>query len=352
MAGQIDCDVHPTIESTEVLLPYLDDYWREQVTMRGLANMDVATYRATLPLTTRPDWRNDKGRGAASVEAMARQILDPQGTGIAICNVVYGGSSLFHPYLAAAICSAVNDWLAREWLDRDDRLRGSIVVPIQDIDAAVREIDRVAADERFVQILFPVAGDMPFGRRYFWPIYEAAARHGLPIAIHPGGGGRFPPSYDGWHGLYSEDYFLQAHTLQAQIQSLVYEGVFSQYPELRVVILESGVSWLPPFMTDCDNKWMALRREVPWVKDSPSDVIRRHIRFSTQPFDVPDGGDEAMKIIEMAGSDDIFLFATDYPHWQYEGDTPCPSGLTDEVREKIMRTNPLATYPRLKGVAA
>jgi predicted TIM-barrel fold metal-dependent hydrolase len=253
--------------------------------------------------------------------------------------------------MAAAICSALNDWLAHEWLDKDSRLRGSIVVPVNEPAAAVKEIQRLADDERFVQVLFPVAGDMPFGRRYFWPIYEEAQKRGLPIAIHPGGGGRFPPSYDGWHGLYTEDIFLQAHILQSQIQSLVYEGVFAEFPDLVTVILESGVSWLPAFMTDCDNKWMALRREVPWVKDMPSDIIRRHFRFSTQPFDAP-AGDEAARIVEMVGSDDIFLFATDHPHWQYDGDDPFPPGFPAQLREKIAGANPLATYSRIKGASA
>ena len=85
----------------------------------------------------------------------------------------------------------------------------------------------------------------------------------------------------------------------------------------------------------------------------PSDIIRRSFRFSTQPFDVPPGGgDEAKAILDMVGADDIFLFASDHPHWQYDGEDPFPPGLPPGLREKIAGANPLATYPRLKGAAA
>jgi predicted TIM-barrel fold metal-dependent hydrolase len=43
----------------------------------------------------------------------------------------------------------------------------------------------------------------------------------------------------------------------------------------------------------------------------------------------------------------LFLFSTDYPHWQFDGDAALPSGISDDLRRKIMSANALATYPRL-----
>ena len=88
--------------------------------------------------------------------------------------------------MGAGFARAINDWMAAEWLDKEPRLRASIVVPMQNPELAAEEIDRVAADRRFVQVLLLVMHDMPLGKRHYWPIYEAAQRHGLPIGIHAG----------------------------------------------------------------------------------------------------------------------------------------------------------------------
>ena len=76
--------------------------------------------------------------------------------------------------MAAALIAAVNDYIAKEWLDREPRLRASILLPLHNPELAVKEIERLAHDKRFVQVLMPVMGEMPLGRRIYWPIYEAA----------------------------------------------------------------------------------------------------------------------------------------------------------------------------------
>ncbi|MBJ6988039.1 MULTISPECIES: amidohydrolase family protein [unclassified Devosia] len=343
----IDCDVHPAISGLQDLLPYYDDYWRDFVSMRELNGMDLGIYRPSLPLSARPDWLGTEPRAGASLDVLQGQLLDPFKVDIAICTVLNGASSFFNPYFAAATCKASNDWLIENWLAKDARLRGSIMVSIQDPDLAAEEIERLAGDRRFVQVVMPVAGDMPFGRRYYWPIYRAAAKHGLPIAIHPGGGGRYQQSYIGNHSLYLEDYALQASTMAHQMLSLIYEGVFSEFPDLKVVMLESGVTWVPSYLTDAENKWMALRREVPWVDKSPWDYARKHFRFTTQPFDAPNNGEIVNRVIDMLGSEDMLLFSTDYPHFQFNGDNALPTGLSDERIARLKSINPLATYSRL-----
>ena len=53
-------------------------------------------------------------------------------------------------------------------------------------------------------------------------------------------------------------------------------------------------------------------------------------------------------MLDHIGSDDILLFATDYPHWQFDGDDVLPAGLPEASLHKILIDNPLATYPRLQ----
>jgi predicted TIM-barrel fold metal-dependent hydrolase len=86
---------------------------------------------------------------------------------------------------------------------------------------------------------------------------------------------------------------------------------------------------------------------VPYVKRSPAEIVREHVRLTAQPFDAPDAQAVA-RIAEMIDSDEMLLFATDYPHWQFEGDRAVPDGLPTQFLAKMLIDNPLATYPRLK----
>ena len=145
------------------------------------------TYPPNAPLTARPEWRDQNGRAATSGIGARRAGLRP---------LAGGHRHLQLPLRRAACCSArtwraaftraLNDWVVKEWLDRDPRLRASIVVPMQNVEYAVDEIERCAKDRRFVQVLVLAMQEMPLGRRHCWPIYAAAERHGLPIGIHAG----------------------------------------------------------------------------------------------------------------------------------------------------------------------
>jgi hypothetical protein len=243
--------------------------------------------------------------------------------------------------------SAVNDWIAKEWLDREPRLRGSIVVQTQNVEMAVEEIERCAKNPRFVQVLLLASGDHPLGKRLYWPIYAAAERHGLTIGIHAGSNYHNPPTAVGWPSYYTEDYAAQAQAFQTQLTSLICEGVFSSYPKLKVVLLESGWTWLPAHLWRLSKYWHGLRMEIPWVDRSPMEIVKTNVRLSLQPTDAPPDVASLERIIEHMQSDEILLFSTDYPHGQFGGMEVLPLGLPKSLVRKIMIDNPRATYARL-----
>jgi uncharacterized protein len=345
--GWIDCDIHPTVPSLLALLPYLDDHWREMVQHRGLDELNSISYPANSPLTARADWRPATGHPAATLHQVQTECLDPFGAEIAICNCLYGIQLLFSEDMAAALARAVNDWMAAEWLDRDPRLRASIVVPVQSAERAVDEINRCAQDPRFVQVLLLVSGDHLLGNRMYWPIYAAAERHGLAIGIHAGSNYHNPPTAVGWPSYYTEDYVAQAQAFQSQLTSLICEGVFSRYASLKVVLLESGWTWLPAHLWRLTKYWRGLRMEIPWVDRSPTEIVRTNIRLSLQPTDAPPDRASLERIVEHMQSDDLLLFSTDYPHWQFDGMAALPDGLSPGLVQKITRDNPRETYARL-----
>jgi hypothetical protein len=279
---------------------------------------------------------------------MQRHALDAFGIGLAICNPLTGGQVAVSETMGAAICSAVNDWIVEHWLNQDTRLRASIVVPPQAPMLAVEEIERLAGDRRFVQVLMPAACEMMLGRSYYWPIYEAAAKYDLPIGLHAGSMYRYAPTSTGWPSHFLHDYVANSQLFEDQLLSLISNGVFNRYPHLRFVLIESGVTWLPGFIWRAVKTWRGVRAEVPWVKRSPAEIIRENVRLTVQPIDAPGDSNVFDRIIEMIDSDNMLLFSSDYPHWQFEGDAVLPPGLSPTLLQRIRVDNPLETYPRLK----
>ena len=345
--GGIDCDLHPAVPSLTALLPYLDAHWREQVITRGLDELNSAAYPVNSPLSARPDWRPEEGRAGSSLERVRVEALDPFGVSIAICNCLYGIQLLHSEDFAAALARAVNAWMAREWLDREPRLRASIVVPSQSAEKSVAEIEYWAGDSRFVQVLMLVMGDMPLGKRAFWPIYEAAERHGLAVGVHAGSAYHLPTTPVGWPTTHIEDTVTQAAAFQTQLSSLICEGVFNRFPSLKFVLLESGFTWLPAHLWRLTKFWRGVRSEIPWVDRAPADIVRSNVRFSLQPVDGPPDAASMERLMEHMQSDALLLFSTDYPHWQFDGMDVLPAGLSPGLVRKMMIDNPRATYSRL-----
>ena len=345
--GAIDCDVHVSVPSTKVLLPYLDEHWREHVEVRGIEDLELMYAVHGASASCRSDWRPEAGKPAASLDDLRRHVLDAFGPRYAIANVLWGAGVLHAEDLSSALCRAVNDWIAAEWLDPEPRLRASITVPLEFPGRAAEEIERRSGDPRFVQVLLLAMGEAPLGKKRYWPIFEAAERHKLPIGIHAGTSYRHAPTMSGWPSHHVEDYVAQAAGMQSQLLSLVFEGVFAKFPSLSVVLLESGVTWLPGFLWRADKTWRGLRMEVPWLRTAPSELVRRHVRMTLRPLDAPSGAEVLEKIVGQIGSDEMLLFSTDYPHWRFEDDDAVPDGILEPIRDRMMSENALATYPRL-----
>jgi predicted TIM-barrel fold metal-dependent hydrolase len=346
--GAVDCDLHPAVPSIKALLPYLDDHWRDMVIQRGVHELDSISYPKNAPISARPDWKPEVGKAGQDLVRLRKEALDGFGTKFAICNCLYGVQLLYTEDMAYAFSRAVNDWIATEWLDKEPRLRASIVVSPQNPDYAAAEIDRMAVDKRFVQVLMLVMDEMPLGRRRYWPIYRAAERNGLPVGIHAGSAYRHPVTSVGWPTYYAEDSAAQSQAFQTTLTSLITEGVFAEFPELKVVLLESGFAWLPAHLWRLGKFWRGLRMEIPWVDRHPLEIAKDHVRLTIQPYDAPPRPDDLEKLIEHFDSDEMLLFSSDYPHWHYEGNNAIPDGISKALQNKICYDNPLATYPRLK----
>src|ERR1700730_11116468 len=184
----IDCDVHNEVPKPEALFKYLPDYWVEHLTNTLFKGPTESPYPPAAPPASPPGSQPADGTPAgSSLSLLQEQLLDPTGVDVAVLNCLYAIDSLHNPDAAVALASAVNDWQIAEWLDRDPRLRASIVVPSQIPSLAAREIDRVGNHPGFVQGLPPARAQHPYGSRLFHPLWEAMTRHDLVAGIHFGG---------------------------------------------------------------------------------------------------------------------------------------------------------------------
>lgn len=309
----IDCDVHVPAPTVDQLRPHLPDHWNEYIAGAGFkGTMAVtSTYPPGAPTTGRSRF------GAGLKEALTNlrdHCLGDAPDAAAIVSTHCGVEAMGPPDFAAAISSAVNDWMVSECLSFDDRLRGSIVVPPQYPQLAAEEIDRIGQHDRLVQVYLPARATHPYGNRNYYPLFAAAERHGLAVGVHFGGMTWTPPTPVGWPSYYIEEYVGMAHLMQAHLSSLVLEGTFQRFPDLRVALVEGGWTWLPPLMWRLDKEWRGIRREVPWVEEAPSTYVRRHVKLSIQPIDAPPAGPQVMTVIDQIGSDEVLMFASDFPH--------------------------------------
>ena len=342
----IDADAHNYMNSIADLLPYMPERWRTYVRSSGMQMPPVSHLPKLYELAARRDaWPPDGGKPGSNPDFMREQLLDAWRIDAAILNPLVGVSGIRNLDLANAAMRAVNEWVEEVWLSADERWHASITVNVYDAHASAAEIRRAAQNRRFNQVLLLVRSHAPYGRREFRPIFEAAAEMDIPIGIHFGGGTGNPITAAGWPSYYIEDHTGMTQAFEAQLISLVCEGVFQSIPATRVCLIEGGFAWLPALMWRLDKNYRGLRSEVPWLTEYPSEIIRRHFTATTQPMEEPDDPAYLLDIFKMLDCDPFLLFATDYPHWDFDApDKAIPSVVPDDLRQKIMRENALKFY--------
>ncbi len=218
--------------------------------------------------------RRTAARPVRILEFMREQHLDRNNVEFGVLQVLFPHvAAIRNQGFAAALATATNVWQYEEWCKPEPRLRGSIAITPDQPEAAVAEIDRWAADPAFAQVFMVPRMVEPPGKRQYWPIYEAAVRHNIPIGFHGGGMAGHAVTGAGWPSYFVEEHPSSNGAAQALITSMVMEGVFEQFPTLRVVAVEMGMGWMPSLAWRLDRLWHTMRSEVPHIKRPPSEQI-------------------------------------------------------------------------------
>jgi predicted TIM-barrel fold metal-dependent hydrolase len=351
----IDTDIHNTYADATEVTKFLPKHWLGKIQLPG---------QTFSPSPARGGSRDDaKTPGGGAPGSDPAYLLQHHFDAYDIDYGILTGSGVLavsihcDPDYGNDLASAYNEFTVEKWLDFSEKFYGCIVINHSDPIAAAKEIDRHGANPRFVQVIMASASRTLFGQRQFHPIYEAAQRHGLPIAIHPGTEGRgtagYPtPSgpitrYMEWHNILPINYM-------AHVNSLVCEGVFEKFPELQFVCIEGGIAWLPHLMWRMDKNFKALRASTPWLKKMPSEYILNHIKLTTQPIEEPDNPKHLSQIFEMICAEKTVMFASDYPHWDFDNPHAALPPLADELKQRIYYDTAAELYnlpPRAEATA-
>jgi predicted TIM-barrel fold metal-dependent hydrolase len=346
----VDCDIHVNPRTGTELASYLPEPWvgrgfRELLYGGGMLGTSVIF--APPNDGRRLDAFTDAGPPGSDPEVTGRQLFDEAGVDIAII-VPLTEKSATHPEHEAAMAAATNTWIANTWLkdyNGHGRYKGTIRVST-DPDLAVAEIERWGDHPHFVQVMLnPYVGGA-FGLPHYRPVYEAAIRHDLAVCTHvtlqrPG------PAL--LTTLGAPSYFLENHVqfallYAAHLTSMLCEGIFEDYPDLRFTFSEGGYSWVLPLLWRLDRHWKELKEETPGLQRLPSEYVRDQVSFTRQPVEEPSHPKHLARVIEWLGPKTL-EFSTDYPHWDGDYNTRQGFvGVSPEARSQILAGNAIEKY--------
>jgi predicted TIM-barrel fold metal-dependent hydrolase len=246
------------------------------------------------------------------------------------------------------LARARNTWVGEYCSANPARLKGTAVLPQQDIPAAVAELRRTVTELGFVGAsLLPNLRGRHMGDPYFFPLYEEAERLNVPICVH-----MFLGRYGSEAtGTLRVDKFFYSHLFGHPFEQMIAlavvlgEGLLDRFPKLRFVFLESGCGWLPYWLYRLDEHYEVLGNQVPDLKVLPSKLLERGQLYFSCEADEP----EIPHVIEAIG-DDWIVFASDYSHF----DSRFPGAsqplienkqLSDASKRKILNDNARRVYP-------
>jgi uncharacterized protein len=199
------------------------------------------------------------------------------------------------------------------------------------------------------------AGERSPGHPDLDPLWRALSDAGIPFMLHVGPNSDIKkPAYEnngkprpkdltgaeGGENLRIRDFMVLSVAPQQFLTSLVFDGVFERFPNLRGGVIELGAGWVPEYLRTLDMSQKIFRRTDPGVAElslKASDYIRRAVKFTPFP------GEDVGRMIKDAG-EELFLFSSDYPHPEGTDDPigrfeRTLGGIAEDAKEKFYHRN-------------
>jgi predicted TIM-barrel fold metal-dependent hydrolase len=292
---------------------------------------------ARLPRAVRDDptglrWEDLTPAGLHGPDRLAE--LDREGIDVAVLypSLGLGIGGLDDPEHAVAACRVYNDWLAGYCAADPERLVGVAAVPMQDPAAAAREAERAVRELGFRGVFIR---PNPCGESWpHHPVYDAlwdvVAGLGVPVGLHPAG---FPDTFGAartygpqWEGITPLGKVINFMVdVVNTFTMMIAAGVCDRFPALKLLVLESGIGWLPWWLDKMDH-WNEARLAGPAIELTPSEYVARQIWVSGDP------DERSLAAVAALAPVDRLLWASDFPHLDILESEP---SVTAELYERL-----------------
>ena len=218
-----------------------------------------------------------------------------------------------------------NEWLADFCEGYEDRFAGLASIPSHSVDDAVKEIERVAKRGKLKGIEVANSHEMaPLFDPSWEPLWALAEESRLPVHYHTIGP-RIDYDFEALAPLQRRQAFAVHITgfqlaMSKILMELLYGGVLESHPQMKVVIGESGIGWIPYILDHMDLEWEDQFKDLTLTM-RPSEYWRRQC-YATYQSD-PIG----LRLLDILGEENI-MWGSDFPH---------PDGVWPDSREFIDR---------------
>lgn len=225
----------------------------------------------------------------------------------------------FHPQfdMEPIIASAYNRWFIDRILAKDDNLGSMIYLPFNDPEAALKTVETLGGEKGVCGFMVTSVRHKPVHHNAYMKLYAAIQETGKPLGFHAG-----PFWEDAW--MKQMNRFGAMHALSfvwcnaVHMTNWIWNGMPERFPDMDVVWIESGLSWVPFLMQRLDHTYLMRQSEAPLLKRLPSEYMRE-MYYTCQPMETDHR--KALELtFEMIDAPNRLLFASDWPHWDF--DTP------------------------------
>jgi len=323
----IDCDAH-YLESFGAIVEYMDDPWRTRIQD---SDFDDGGHKhnavSFFPTSTgdRSMWgklereHTNYGTGPDEPESVP-QAMEHLGVDTQLMishSLLTSGGIRADDDRENAFAEAYMRFMLDRVVDPDRGMYTLLPVPYDDVNFSLYMLDEYGDREAVAGATMIASGATPpLGNRKYGPIYAAGEEIGLPFVFHTGGSGLDQYVRVGY------EKFIETHVLgflesnMSQLVSLVIQGVPERYPDLDIVFMESGITYVPALMSRLDEEYLKRTEEAPLLEKRPSEYLKEFY-YGSQPLEKSANPDFLEMCVRMVGVDQL-MYASDYPHWDYD----------------------------------